>query len=433
MTWSRLVPVAADVGLALAAGAMDVVLYSHVPLRPEEPDFWFALGYLGLVFVVLMARRRHPLAVFVVVLSVAVLASPVSGFDFRPEIVVYLALFTVAERCRVRVAGVALAGALLYAFASSTPDFDPSGLEDLVVDVAAAAYLTLLPLSVWATGRWVRTSREHARVLEARRELEAHQAVAEERGRIARELHDVVSHAVTVIVLQAAGGRRVVDRDPARAGRAFDTIQRLGENAMGELRRMLEVLRADGEPAEPQPGVDDLPALLDSFRAAGLRVESRVVGDPRPVAPTVDLAVYRVAQEALTNVTKHAGTGASVEVLLTWAADHVEIQVHDEGGHGAAHRGPLSTGHGLTGLRERLAALGGSLDTARTPAGGFRLRAVLPLADTAGPGEDDPPPVPLRRARLGLLPARARRTRGGSVAAGARTRPEEEFAPGVDP
>lgn len=383
MTRRAVAPVAADVALALAAGAMDVVLYSHVPLRPEEPRFWFTAGYMGLMFVVLLVRRRHPVAVFVAVLALAALAAPVSGFDFRPEIVVYLALFTVAERCRVRVAGVALAGALLYAFHTSDPDFDLSRPEDFVVDVAAAAYLTLLPLSVWATGRWVRTSREHARVLEEGRQWQARQAVAEERGRIARELHDVVSHAVTVIVLQAAGGRRVLDHDPSRAARAFDTIQRLGENAMGELRRMLEVLRTDGDRAEPQPGADDVPALLDSFRAAGLRVEPRVTGDPRVVAPAVDLAVYRVVQEALTNVIKHAGTGASAEVLLTWTADRVEVQVSDDGGRGATHHRALSTGHGLSGLRERLAALGGSLTTARTSAGGFRLVAVLPLADSA--------------------------------------------------
>ncbi|WP_053720573.1 sensor histidine kinase [Saccharothrix sp. NRRL B-16348] len=385
MTRSAVGRVAADTGLALAAGAMDVVLYSHVPLRPEEPRFWFTLGYLGVIFVVLLTRRRHPPAVFVVVLALAALAAPVSGFEFRPEIVVYLALFTVAERCRVRVAGVALAGALLYAFLSSSPDFDLSRPEDFVVDVAAAAYLTLLPLSVWATGRWVRTSREHTRSLEARRQLEARQAVVEERGRIARELHDVVSHAVTVMVLQAAGGRRVLDHDPTRAAGAFDTIQRLGENAMGELRRMLEVLRADGDPAEPQPGAADLPTLLDSFRAAGPHVDLRVTGDPPAVAPAVDLAVYRVVQEALTNVTKHAGTGASAEVLLTWTADHVEIEVSDDGGHDATHHRALSTGHGLSGLRERLAALGGSLTTARTPTGGFRLVAVLPLADSVDP------------------------------------------------
>ena len=385
MTRSVVRPVAADVALALVAGAMDAVLYSHVPLRPEEPQFWFTLRYVALMVAILLVRRRYPVTVFVLVLALAALAAPVSGSDFRPEIVVYLALFTVAERCRVRLAVVALAGALLYAFHTSTPDFDLTQPEDFAIDVAAAAYLTLLPLSVWATGRWVRTSREHARVLEARRRLEARQAVAEERGRIARELHDVVSHAVTVMVLQAAGGRRVLDHDPPRAARAFDTIQHMGENAMGELRRMLEVLRTEGDPAEPQPGAGDVPALLDSFRAAGVHVELRVTGDRQVVAPAVDLAVYRVVQEALTNVTKHAGPGASAEVLLTWTADQVGIQVSDDGGdHTADHR-VLSTGHGLSGLRERLAALGGSLTTARTPTGGFRLVADLPLADSVEP------------------------------------------------
>ncbi|WP_158853254.1 sensor histidine kinase [Saccharothrix deserti] len=381
MTSSRLRSVAADVALALAACALDMVLFSHVPLRPGERLFWFAVGYLGLVFVLLLARRRHPAAVFAAVLALVALAEPVSGHPFRAEIVVYVALFTVAVRCRVEVAGVALVGALLYGIRSSTPEFDPAQPEELVVDLAAAAYLTVLPLSVWVAGRGVRASREHAQVLEARRELEARQAVVEERGRIARELHDVVSHAVTVMVLQAAGGRRVLDRDPARAGRAFDTIEQVGEDAMGELRRMLDVLRTDVDTAELRSGVDDVPGLLDSFRAAGVQVVLRVTGEPRVVAPSVDLAVYRVVQEGLTNVTKHAGAGASAEVRMTWTADRVEIEVTDDGGGDAAPRRGLSTGHGLSGLRERCAALGGNLTTGQPHGGGFRLTAVLPVAD----------------------------------------------------
>lgn len=379
MTPGRLRSAAADVVLAVGACAMDVILFSDVPLRPQERPFWYTVGYLGLVLVVLLVRRRHPAAVFVVTLALAALAEPLTGFDFRPEITVYLAVFTVAVRCRTEVAVVALVCALVYAIRTTTPELDVHQPEELAVELAAAAYLTLLPLSVWATGRWVRTSRERAEDLEARRELEARQAVVEERGRIARELHDVVSHAVTVMVLQAAGGRRVLDRDTARAARAFETVERVGEQAMGELRRMLDVLRTDVEAAEPAAGVADLPGLLDSFRAAGVDVVLRVTGKPRVVAPSVDLAVYRVVQEGMTNVTKHAGAGASAEVRLTWAEDRVEVDVVDDGG--GAPRRELSTGHGLSGLRERLAALGGSLTTAPCRGGGFRLTAVLPLAD----------------------------------------------------
>ncbi|QFZ19388.1 sensor histidine kinase [Saccharothrix syringae] len=361
---------------------MDVILFSDAPLRVGDRRFWSTMGYLGLVLTVLLVRRRRPAAVFAAVLVLAVLAEPLSGFDFRPEIVVYLGLFTAAVRCRIEVAVGALVCMLLYVIRIATLHFDIHSPEDLVVELAAAAYLTMLPVSVWATGRWVRTSREHARDLEARRELEARQAVVEERARIARELHDVVSHAVTVVVLQAAGGRRVLDRDPARAHRVFDTIERVGEEAMGELRRMLDVLRTDGVtgPAEPRSGVADLPRLLDSVRAVGVGVALRVTGEPRTVAPSVDLAVYRVVQEGLTNVTKHAGADASAEVRLTWAGDRVEVEVTDDGG-GAAPRRGLSTGHGLPGLRERLAVLGGDLTAGQLHGGGFRLTAVLPVAD----------------------------------------------------
>ncbi|MFC6094637.1 sensor histidine kinase [Saccharothrix lopnurensis] len=442
MTGGRLRPIAADVALAVAACVMDLTLYSAAPLRVDDPHFWSSVGYLALIFAALLARRRRPAAVFVVVLALAVLAEPLTGVDFQPLVVVYLALFATAVGCRKEVAAGALAGALACAVRLAFEDVHVGNLEELVVEVVAGVYLMVLPLSVWAAGRWVRISREHAKDLEARRELEARQAVVEERARIARELHDIVSHAVTVMVLQAAGGRRVLRRDPARAERVLDTIGQVGEEAMGELRRMLGLLRTDGPvgsggrvgsggsggaagsgaadgsgtpggagapggaggtagsgrsgglpdpggvpdplgPGEfdgPCSGVADLPRLLDPVRAVGVDVALRVAGEPRAVAPGVDLAVYRVVQEGLTNVTKHAGAGASAEVRLTWSGDRVEVEVVDDGGEGEPRRG-LSTGHGLSGLRQRLAVLGGDLTAGELRGGGFRLAAVLPVAD----------------------------------------------------
>ncbi|MFD7655970.1 sensor histidine kinase [Actinosynnema sp. NPDC059797] len=382
MTAGRARSVVADAALAAVACAMDLALYSSVPLRADDPEFWTAVGYLVVVFAALLVRRRHPAAVFVVVLALAVLVEPLAGIDIQPALVVYLALFSVAVSCRKEVAVAALAGGLACAGRVAFDSVHVENVEDFVVEVAAAVYLTALPLSAWVAGRWVRTSREHAKDLEARRELEARQAVVEERARIARELHDVVSHAVTVMVLQAAGGRRALHRDPARAERVFDTIGQVGEQAMGELRRMLGVLRTDGpdEPEPPGSGVADLPRLLGPVRAVGIDVELRVEGEPRALEPGVDLAVYRVVQEGLTNVTKHAGAGARVEVRLTWSGDRVEVEVVDDGGEGEPPRG-LSTGHGLSGLRQRLAVLGGDLTAGELHGGGFRLAAVLPVAD----------------------------------------------------
>ncbi|MFC5055303.1 sensor histidine kinase [Saccharothrix xinjiangensis] len=388
MTLGRARSVLVDAVLAAVACAMDLTLYSSVPLRADDPRFWTAVGYLGLVFGALLVRRRHPAAAFAVVLVLAVLVEPLTGLHFRPALVVYLALFSVAVSCRKEVAVAALAGGLACAVRIVSRTIQVESVEELVVEAFAAVYLMALPLATWVAGRWVRTSREHAKDLEARRELEARQAVAGERARIARELHDVVSHAVTVMVLQAAGGRRALHRDPARAERVFDTIGQVGEQAMEELRRMLAVLRTDG-PEEPRSGVADLPRLLDPVRAVGVDVALRVVGEPRAVEPGVDLAVYRVVQEGLTNVTKHAGAGARAEVRLTWSGDRVEVEVVDDGGEGEPRR-DLSTGHGLAGLRQRLAVLGGDLTAGESHGGGFRLAAVLPVGGRLVPADRPP-------------------------------------------
>jgi signal transduction histidine kinase len=222
---------------------------------------------------------------------------------------------------------------------------------------------------------------EEAVRAEEAREQEALRAAAEERRRIAREMHDVVAHSVSVMVVQAGGARRILERDPARAIAAGEQIERTGREALAEMRRLLGVLNPEGEePAAlaPQPTLDGLGALADRARAAGLPVSLHVEGAPRPLPTGVDLAAYRVVQEALTNALKHAGT-TPTEVHVRWGATQLELEILDRGPGGTADRATGESGHGLVGMRERVRLYGGELETGRRRGGGFRVHARIPL------------------------------------------------------
>jgi signal transduction histidine kinase len=243
-----------------------------------------------------------------------------------------------------------------------------------------------------------RTRHKHLRDLELAREEEGRRAVAVERVRLARELHDIVSHAVTVMVLQAAGANQVMATDPGRARAALASVEEVGTQAMGELRRLLSVLRA-GDAASPQDdpalrrGIADLEALVETVRAAGLQVRVEVVGEPGRVDPSVDVAAYRVVQEALTNASKHLSSGARADVRLEWGDGTLVVNVRDDGKPARTSRSELSTGHGLLGLRERVTMVGGTLQAAAEAAGGFRVTATLPVADAAAPGPGEVVPA----------------------------------------
>ncbi|WP_051640205.1 sensor histidine kinase [Cellulomonas sp. URHE0023] len=203
---------------------------------------------------------------------------------------------------------------------------------------------------------------------------------ADERLRIAREVHDVVSHSISVMVVQAGAAEQVAPTDPERSVEAMRTIQRTGREAMAEMSRMLGVLRGGGEDLglAPQPGIRDLPALLDTGRTVGLDVALEVGGEPRTMAAGVELAVYRIVQEALTNTLKHSGP-VHVTVRLIYTATDLEVTVVDDGTGGLADE--LSGGHGLVGLSERVALYTGSLTAGASPGGGYGLRATFPLVD----------------------------------------------------
>lgn len=213
--------------------------------------------------------------------------------------------------------------------------------------------------------------------LEQEREEKARAAVAEERARIARELHDVVAHAISVIVLQARGGRRSLATDPADARAALDTIEEVGTQALAEMRRLLGMLRRDdAEIARaPQPSLRYLDTLAAQMREAGLPVDLAVEGEPIELPPGVDLSAYRIVQEALTNALKHAGP-ATARVVVRYGRDDLELEIADSGPGAAASNGE---GHGLVGMRERVSLYGGRLEAGPRDGGGFAVSARLPL------------------------------------------------------
>ena len=228
----------------------------------------------------------------------------------------------------------------------------------------------------WAAGFAIRLRRERESALVEQGEL----AISRERARIARELHDVVSHAISVTVLQARGGRAMIGRDEEAVRRALDAIEETNTAALSDMRRLLAVLRDtdthDGR-AAPQPSLANLDRLVEQVRSAGVDVRVAVAGEPGPVPPGVDLSAYRIVQEALTNVLKHAGPTARAEILVAYAHDHLRVSVRDDGvGRLAGDPG----GHGLAGIRERVAVVGGTVDAGPLEGGGFVVSASLPYA-----------------------------------------------------
>jgi signal transduction histidine kinase len=259
---------------------------------------------------------------------------------------------------------------------------------------AVPSYVWLI--AAWAVGRVVRGWRHKTVALEAanrelaeQRELQARAAVMVERGRIARELHDVIAHNVSMMVVQAGAAVHVLDGDQPHVRNALEVIADTGRQTVDEMRTLLGVLRAgDGRAVlDPQPGLADLDKLVSGVREAGLPVTLRVEGDPCPVPRALDLSAYRIVQEALTNTLKHAGP-APTEIVLRYGGSHVELAITDTGAAGrpggGMAPGGTGAGHGLVGMRERVAMLGGELEAAPA-AGGFAVRARLPLTAPAAP------------------------------------------------
>src|SRR5215831_1728078 len=236
-------------------------------------------------------------------------------------------------------------------------------------------------VGVWLAGDAVRGLEERSRRLERERELVTQVAVAGEQARIARELHDIVAHSVSIMVVQAGAARRLIAGSPERAAEALQTVEESGREALTELRQLLGVLGEQSQEASlaPQPGLGQLDVLLDRLRQTGFAVELSREGTPQPLQPGVELAAYRVIQEALTNALKHAG-GAPTRVLVRFVDGRLELEIRNVRGQAATDAG--GTGRGLVGMRQRVAVYGGALEAGPQPEGGFAVRAWLPLAET---------------------------------------------------
>jgi signal transduction histidine kinase len=250
-------------------------------------------------------------------------------------------------------------------------------LFEVVAGIALAGLVLALGLYQSTRLAYFDQVRERAARLERERTLLDEQAATDERLRIARELHDVVAHNVSLMVIQAQALGAVAD-DPAAARRGADTIAELGRDAMNEMHRTLALMRPDRADDErsPQPALDDLGPLLDRAHSAGVVVELSVTGTARPLPAGVELSAYRIVQEALTNVIKHSGSDRA-SVSLRYGGDRLELEIVDEGGGGLGHIVP-SSGHGLVGMRERVALFGGSLDAGPVEDRGYRVLATLP-------------------------------------------------------
>jgi signal transduction histidine kinase len=397
----RALPAPAQDGLLAALlCATDLFVYSNLGLQsaiaPTYSD-QVLVGYAALGYLALLWRRRAPVLVFALLWVHALIAAYPT--QYQPVLGLVAAVYTLAERRPGARVWLVLPLAVLPSAVDGWVQLSGlTGTDRLVAFLAVVLYYVLVNGGAWGVGRWAWANHERTLHLEYRREVEARAAVAREQARIARELHDIVAHAVTVMVLQAAGAERVLSTDPRQAEQALTNIRAQGKQAMQELRRMLPVLRtAEGANDEQQPaparppGLDDLDELVTAVGRTGLSVQLDRLGAARPVPPSIGLAAYRLIQESLTNVTKHAGPGSSATVRVVWG-DDLLVEVSDRGS-GSAPPGPRvpSTGHGLLGLRERVALAGGRFAAGPLPDGGFQVTATLPVVQPDGAQPDGAP------------------------------------------
>ena len=374
--------------LLTAMSLIGVVTHLHVDLPEGEGEAAArSINALGIGLVLLQTvplawRRRNPVAVLAVSLSALFVFSVLGYFASFAAFGFLLALYTVAAHRDRRISipsgiasGVVLFLILLYR------------QEPIEIDAILAEFMIVS--AAWFLGDGFRIRRDQVRQLEDRalrlereREERARQAVVEERRVIARELHDVVAHNVSVIVAQAGGARRIADTQPNEALATLGNIEDAGREALVEMRRLMGLLRTDSDRVaerSPEPGMHNLEALAAQVREAGVPVAIRIEGDPKPLPVGLDLSAFRIVQEGLTNILKHAGT-ANADVLVRYGIDRLELRIDDDGS--GRPEGPTRSRrfrYGHLGMRERVALFGGDLHVGTRPDGGYRVTASLPL------------------------------------------------------
>jgi signal transduction histidine kinase len=395
--WLRARPLLAD---GLLAGLLAVVSLVALAYAWSECDRDCDPGGVAVALVLaqtlpLVWRRRRPLAIGLLTGA----ATAAYGLARYPDLAMPIAIGGVVGMYSVAAWGSRRAALLAGGIAAAAVAV-VMVLPRTDADVVDVAFVSLALAGAWVLGDRARVQRaltaelqERAARLEREQAEEARRAVADERARIARELHDVVAHHVSMMVVQAEAGPVAVDRDPARAAGAFEAIAATGRQALVEMRRLLGVLRGDGDQAPslaPQPGLAEVPSLVEQVGRAGLRVELVVEGTEAALPAGVDLSAYRIVQEALTNALRHGDAGQA-RVLIRYGEHDLELQIHNGVGSASGRRSADSdrqnrrsgrSGRGLLGMKERVALFGGELRAGSGPNGGFTVVARLPIGES---------------------------------------------------
>ncbi|KAA1422156.1 sensor histidine kinase [Mumia zhuanghuii] len=398
--WTRTHPFEVDVILTI------VLVLPLVPFALGEGGSRIDAAYQMLIFLPLAWRRTAPVASFAAVAALLAGQLVITDVPYYADVALLLSLYAIAAHgplwARRAGLGVGFLGALL-----STLDWYRDSPESSAV--ATVVMMCLVVLAPWSFGAYLRTRREYVAGLEERaRQLErdaaqqAQIAAAAERARIAREMHDVVAHSLSVIVVQADGALYASRTRPEVAAETLETISQTSRQSLAEMRRLLGLLREevdDGDEATlraPMPTAADVPTLIQQVRDSGLDVRLESHGDLGRVDTASGLTVYRVVQEALTNTLKHAGPGVRARVQLAVAGDHVLVRVEDDGGRSVPAGAPAAQrgGHGIRGIRERIAIHAGTVDAGPLTGGGFRVEAHVPMQQSPiqqSPAAPNPP------------------------------------------
>ena len=369
------------VALAIT-GMLELIILRDSPGAPTT-SLWFSVPAMAVLVLPLLAYRRYPFAApasyWLLAIAITLVDGTLIPFVDSLSVVGLAAAFLLGNLQDGRKAwlGLALVVGSMLIVVHYIPGHSP---------VNWYVFITLRYVAAWIAGYALHQRSEQVEAAEVRaaraeseRESAARVAVAEERSRIARELHDIVAHAVSVMVLQVGAVRHKLPDAMAEDREALRRVERAGRTALAEMRRLLAAMRPDGDEAElvPQPGLDGLNSLLAEVGRAGLPVELHLEGQPYPLPRGIDLSAYRIVQEGLTNVLKHA-TASDADVIVRFRPDEVEIEVRDNGGGATARDG---LGHGLVGIRERVKIYGGEMSARAEPGGGFVLSTRLPVVE----------------------------------------------------
>ena len=366
-----------DIAIAVAIGVLgQLEVWWGIGSTHRQGPLWVQSLLYAVTAVLLVGRRVHPLGCLSAMVAVSIVEFVAVGSPegFGVSLAPLIAVYTVGNRVERRRSWIGLV--LIVTLGLSWAWLDP--MNPLLLERAASLVWLTPWIFAWLLGAFVRVSRLNVEQRRINREQQASRAVAEERNRIARELHDVIGHSVSVMTVQASAVRRRLTPEQSAERQALETVEATGREALAEMRRMVGVLRQAGDDSElePPPGLDQVEGLVDTFRTAGLPVSVTVTGASRALSPGLDLTAYRLVQEGLTNTLRHARNPRRAEVLIDYRSDRIRLAVRDDGQPGTA---PASAGAGLLGMRERVAIYGGSMMAGVRPEGGFELVATLPL------------------------------------------------------